>query len=260
MKDNKNYKNTEDDENRRKKAVVWIFGHEVSKKKAIISACAIVIALVLIGGVGLTVAMHSQNPEKTNQSDISTDDNTDETVSDDKSESSQETSQESTSESAAPTNSDTTSGNHQNSNDENGGSSSAVSSNNSDSDKPDSKPGGESVSPDSGDSSDQQSSTAQHTHNWVPVTKTVHHDAQYKTVHHDAVYEERSICNNCGKDITGQTTQHMKDSLLSGGHCGSYHSELVQTQAAWDEQVLVKAAWDETVTTGYRCSVCGATK
>jgi len=42
----------------------------------------------------------------------------------------------------------------------------------------------------------------------------------------------KSICNNCGKDITGQTTQHMKESLLSDGYCGSYHSERVQTQAA----------------------------
>lgn len=256
MDDSKNFKNTEEGENSRKKAVVWLFGHELPKKKAIIVACAFVLSLVLIGSVCLAVAMHSQKPEKTNPSDI----NTNETIGDDKTESSQETSEESTSESAAPTSSDTTSGEHQTSDDENGGRSSAPSSNNSDSDKPDSKPSGESGSDNSAESSEQQSSTPQHTHNWVPVTKTVHHDAQYKTVHHDAVYEERSICNNCGKDITGQTTQHMKDSLLSGGQCGSYHSELVQTQAAWDEQVLVKAAWDETVTTGYRCSVCGAAK
>lgn len=50
-----------------------------------------------------------------------------------------------------------------------------------------------------------------HTHNWVAVTetihhdaeyttvhheaeyKTVHHDAEYKTVHHDAVYEEQKV-------------------------------------------------------------------
>ena len=125
-------------------------------------------------------------------------------------------------------------------------------------------------------SSGQQS----HTHNWVPVTttvhhdaqyKTVHHDAQYKTVHHDAVTEERSICNGCGKDITGNESAHMKSALLAGNTaCGAWHSELrtvqaaydeqVLVQAAYDEQVLVSAAWDETVTTGYRCSGCGATK
>ena len=31
-------------------------------------------------------------------------------------------------------------------------------------------------------------------------------------------------------------------------------------QAAYDEQVQVRDAWDETVTTGYKCSSCGATK
>lgn len=116
-----------------------------------------------------------------------------------------------------------------------------------------------------------------HTHNWVPVTttvhhdaeyKTVHHDAEYKTVHHDAVVEYRDICNNCGADITGNIDAHFKANILNG--CGSFTSKPVTVQAAydenilvkaaWDEQVLVKAAWDETVTTGYKCSTCGATK
>ena len=66
----------------------------------------------------------------------------------------------------------------------------------------------------------------------------------------------KSICNNCGKDITGQTTQYMKKSPLSGGHRGSYRSEWVQTQATWDEQVQVSTAWNETVTS----SGCGARK
>lgn len=125
-------------------------------------------------------------------------------------------------------------------------------------------------------SSGQQS----HTHNWVPVTttvhhdaqyKTVHHDAQYKTVHHDAVTQERHICNGCGKDITGSEDAHMESALLAGNvACGAWHTEMrtvqaaydeqVLVQAAYDEQVLVSAAWDETVTTGYRCSTCGATK
>ena len=132
---------------------------------------------------------------------------------------------------------------------------------------------GTSSSGGSSSSSGQQS----HTHNWVPVTttvhhdaqyKTVHHDAQYKTVHHDAVTQERHICNGCGKDITGNESAHLKENILNG--CGGWHSEVVTVQAAYDEQVLVKAAydeqvlvsaaWDETVTTGYKCSTCGATK
>lgn len=131
--------------------------------------------------------------------------------------------------------------------------------------------------PESGNPSAQE--TASHQHNWVVQTKTVHHDAQYKTVHHDAQYKTVhhdavvkyvSICNNCGADITGNEAAHIKNSLLNGGNCGSCHEESRTVQAAYDEQVKVSdayneqvqvsAAWDETVTTGYKCSGCGATK
>ena len=54
---------------------------------------------------------------------------------------------------------------------------------------------------------------------------TTHHDAVYNTVHHDAVY---------------QTVHH--------DATGHY------------ETVVDQDAWDETVTTGYKCSGCGATK
>lgn len=110
----------------------------------------------------------------------------------------------------------------------------------------------------SGNSSAQE--TASHQHNWVVQTKTVHHDAQYRTVHHDAVVKYVSICNNCGADITGNEAAHFENSLLNGGNCGSCHEESRTVQAAYDEQVQVSAAWDETVTTGYKCSSCGATK
>ena len=112
--------------------------------------------------------------------------------------------------------------------------------------------------PESGNPSAQE--TASHQHNWVVQTKTVHHDAQYRTVHHDAVVKYVSICNNCGADITGNEAAHFKNSLLNGGNCGSCHEESRTVQAAYDEQVQVSAAWDETVTTGYKCSGCGATK
>ena len=129
----------------------------------------------------------------------------------------------------------------------------------------------------SGNSSAQ--GAVSHRHNWVAQTKTVHHDAQYKTVHHnavthqvwhDAVTEEHYICNQCGADITSDPWGHINNSLMNGGNCGSYHStyvtvkqgyyETVTDQAAYDEQVQVRDAWDETVTTGYKCSSCGATK
>lgn len=109
----------------------------------------------------------------------------------------------------------------------------------------------------SSDNSTSTPSKPQHTHNWVPVTTTVHHAAVYKTVPHAAVTEEHTICNNCGADITGNVDAHMKANILNG--CGSYTVKTVVVQDAYDEQVLVSPAWDETVTTGYKCS-CGATK
>ena len=154
--------------------------------------------------------------------------------------------------------------------------------NNGSGNKSDSKPSGGSGNSGSGSSSggsSKKDDTTAHQHNWVAHTKTVHHDAQYKTVHHDAVThqvwhdavtEEHYICNQCGADITSDPWGHINNSLMNGGNCGSYHStyvtvkqgyyETVTDQAAYDEQVQVRDAWDETVTTGYKCSSCGATK
>lgn len=149
--------------------------------------------------------------------------------------------------------------------------------------KSDSKPNGgnssNSGSNTNSGSSSKKDDTPAHQHNWVAQTKTVHHDAQYKTVHHDAQYKTVhhdavvkfvSICNNCGADISGNEAAHFENSLLNGGNCGSCHEESRTVQAAYDEQVKVSdaydeqvqvsAAWDETVTTGYKCSSCGATK
>lgn len=144
--------------------------------------------------------------------------------------------------------------------------------------KSDSKPSGSNNSSNSGSSS-KKDDTPAHQHNWVAQTKTIHHDAQYKTVHHDAQYKTVHhdavtktvhICNQCGQDITGNESAHFEASLLNGGNCGSWHGETRTVQAAydeqvkvsdaWDEQVQVSDAWDETVTTGYKCSSCGATK
>lgn len=103
-------------------------------------------------------------------------------------------------------------------------------------------------------------SKPQHTHNWVPQTTVVHHEAQYQTIHHDAVYGTRVTCNQCHADLTNQDVfAHFQESFLSGGNCESYSTVDYQISPAWDEQVLVSDAWDETVTTGYTCS-CGAVK
>lgn len=71
-------------------------------------------------------------------------------------------------------------------------------------------------------------------HDVLVQTGTTHHDAVYSTVHHDAVY----------------TTVHHDAETTVVHHDATGHYETVVTQAAWDE----------TVTTGYKCSGCGATK
>lgn len=139
--------------------------------------------------------------------------------------------------------------------------------------KSDGNSGNSGSSSNSGGSS-KKDETPAHQHNWVAQTKTVHHDAQYKTVHHDAVThqvwhdavtEEHYICNQCGADITSDPWGHL-DAYDHGGYHSSYvtvkqgYYETVTDKAAYDEQVQVSAAWDETVTTGYKCSDCGATK
>lgn len=190
------------------------------------------------------------------------------------SEKAQETAKEDKSDAKAPETSD---GKKDNGN--SGSGSKGDSSSKKDDGKSDSKPSGNSSSGSNSGSTTKKDDTPAHQHNWVAQTKTIHHDAQYKTVHHDAQYKTVHhdavtktvhICNQCGQDITGNESAHFEASLLNGGNCGSWHGETRTVQAAydeqvkvsdaWDEQVQVSDAWDETVTTGYKCSSCGATK
>ena len=85
-----------------------------------------------------------------------------------------------------------------------------------------------------------QPSAPAHEHNWVAQTKVIHHKAETKNA---------SICNTCGADITGNTSAHLKQHALNGENA-SYRGG----------KVTIKEAYDETVTTGYKCSSCGATK
>ena len=111
----------------------------------------------------------------------------------------------------------------------------------------------------SGSSNNSGGSKPQHTHNWVPQTTVVHHDAQYQTIHHDAVYETRAVCNGCGKVFNNQAEVDSHIDPFSNSGCVSYSTRPVEVSPAWDETVEVSPAWDETVTTGYTCS-CGAVK
>lgn len=119
-----------------------------------------------------------------------------------------------------------------------------------------------------------------HTHNWVAITQQIHHDEEGHWEEYVVtpawteevpIYEEqaREICNGCGADITADPTTHNKNHMLNGepgGWTTEYKKVQVGTNkvehpAVTDKKWIVdKAAWTETVTTGYKCSGCGATK
>lgn len=129
--------------------------------------------------------------------------------------------------------------------------------------------------------SNNSSKPAEHTHNWVAQYKTVNvpekgHNEQVMV---QAAYDEQvpitemqefSICNQCGADITGNTTAHMKNSYLNGGNCSGYHSEwrevvtgykTVHHDAVYETRYVVDSpATTKQELTGYKCSGCGKTK
>lgn len=170
--------------------------------------------------------------------------------------------------------------------------------------------------------------TTAHTHNWVAVTKIVHHDAVTNQVwkedtaawdetvvtkaawdeqvlvqeaydeqvlvseaYDEPVYGRVDICNNCGHEFWDPNDDigvHMAAGCWSGWHTeprqigtthhdavyNTVHHDAVYTTVHHDaettvvhheatghyETVVTQAAWDETVTTGYKCSGCGAAK
>lgn len=121
----------------------------------------------------------------------------------------------------------------------------------------------------------------EHTHNWVAVYKTVHHDATYKEekyVVREAWDEEVTdgfyVCNQCGASFrcidandtsSPLYTEFITHMLNCQGSGSSYHveSRVVNTihhDAEYGtRQVIDKPAWDEQVIDYYKCS-CGATK
>ena len=110
-------------------------------------------------------------------------------------------------------------------------------------------------------SSSNNSKPAEHTHNWVAVTET-------RTVVDQPAYDEqipqyqdveRMICNQCGADISGNAVAH-NDQHLSNYEPGGYHSEVRQMLIGYQTVHHDAVTHTETVTTGYRCSTCGATK
>ena len=126
-------------------------------------------------------------------------------------------------------------------------------------------------------SNSNSSKPAEHTHNWVAQYKTVNvpekgHNEQVLV---QAAYDEqvpqyqdleRSICNQCGADITNNIDAHFKSSW----DCSGYHMEFQQVltgyktvhhEAVYETRYVVDSpATTKQELTGYKCSSCGKTK
>ena len=122
-------------------------------------------------------------------------------------------------------------------------------------------------------SSSSNNSKPQHTHTWVAQTKSVYHEAtghyENKWVEDSAAWDEdvyatKVICN-CGAvfDSVEAWLQHTDEGCHQGYYVDDVKTGTVHHEATGhNEQKWVQdsAAWTETVTTGYKCSGCGATK
>lgn len=127
------------------------------------------------------------------------------------------------------------------------------SSNNSGSSKPSNNSG----------SSSNNSKPAEHTHNWVAVTET-------RTVVDQAAYDEQvpitemkafDICSTCGAELTSATASaHVKNHIMNEEDKGGWHTEWREVVTGYQTVHHDAVTHTETVTTGYRCSTCGATK
>lgn len=111
-------------------------------------------------------------------------------------------------------------------------------------------------------SSSNNSKPAEHTHNWVAVTET-------RTVVDQAAYDEQvpitemvawEKCDNCGADITADPSGHNKTEMLAGTGKYGWHTEWKEVVTGYQTVHHDAVTHTETVTTGYRCSTCGATK
>lgn len=111
-------------------------------------------------------------------------------------------------------------------------------------------------------SSSNNSKPAEHTHDWVAVTET-------RTVVDQAAYDEQvpitemvawEKCDNCGADITADPSGHNKMEMLAGTGKYGWHTEWKEVVTGYQTVHHDAVTHTETVTTGYRCSTCGATK
>lgn len=111
-------------------------------------------------------------------------------------------------------------------------------------------------------SSTSKPAETKHTHSWTNITKKVKVVDQEAYSYEEPVYEEqgRTICNDCGADITNlDIGEHCGDHLEHGGK-GSYHDEWVKVQVGTKTVNVPEKSHYETVVTGRKCNSCGKTE
>ena len=112
-------------------------------------------------------------------------------------------------------------------------------------------------------SNSSSSKPAEHTHDWVAVTET-------RTVVDQPAYDEQvpitemkafDICNDCGAELNSATASaHVRDHMINDTGNGGWHTEWREVVTGYQTVHHDAVTHTETVTTGYRCSTCGATK
>ena len=131
---------------------------------------------------------------------------------------------------------------------------------------------------------DIETTEPSHTHTWVDVTKTVHHDEKShiekrqtgtKTVVDQEAWDEyiketMAVCNKCGyssksgKDVAMHIVdEHDGNASYSAKKVNIkiHHDAVTHEEPVYENVTIVdREAWDETVVTGQKCSGCGATK
>ena len=106
-------------------------------------------------------------------------------------------------------------------------------------------------------------------HNWTEITQLVHHD---EVGHYEEVKVEKKVekyrCFLCGYKVKYSTLSEYYahfDSThsdeLNAGRLRELYDVVEDWEYSYEKKWVVDTkAYDETVTTGYKCSVCGQTK
>lgn len=129
-----------------------------------------------------------------------------------------------------------------------------------------SKQSNNSTSTTSSTTTDKNNSVSECEHNWVAITKTVHHD---EAGHYETVENQRKVtkykCPVCYEKFTSLDEYY---SHFDSTHKPSYDGDPIKalrnqytTESGYEyyetkEWIVDKKAYDETVVTGYKCSIC----